>query len=475
MKKKYLFQFKNKQGEYKPTWYVRVIVPPLLQKNLDKQHIVRSLGTRDINIAMEKRHAAVNDIMTLFERTRRDMERGVRKKHRVDPKKFLEAVNILRDELFYPRDVTDKEAMNSDLYMEHIEKELTRKYKRDPKTGHFTDIPPEVESEIARGFSQLQNPNRKTLSETLEEHLEQLRRRTTHQIAATRKARVLRFLEWLGDDPYIDKIERETVSRYLRRNLLKQGYAINTIKCHLGDIRAVFSWAKEQGMLQHKDNPVSGLTGQVKEIARGNREKTLGRWQIWTEDEILAMLPVVLNHQRRELFPMFIIALYSGMRREEIAQTELADIHERHIYLHDGRTESPVRVVPIHPIVNPLIEKLKGERESGYLVQDFIGKPTMDGKRAHHFSDIFSSLKKKTGVTRKGVVFHSLRHTFISASANAGIPAYVIDTITGHATPGMLQHTYAQGMDPDLLANFMQDITHGKKVDKAARDAIKRY
>jgi integrase len=474
MEKKYLFRYRNKQGQHKPTWYVRLVVPPTLRKSIGKQHIVISLKTRDINIAREKRHAIVNEIRALFERTRRDLEKGTKQQYRVDPKKFLEAAKTLHEGLLYlSGDNAEGRGLENNLFSDYIEQHLAKRYRRDPETGHFIDVPPEIESEIARGFSILQRSNRKSFGETIELHLETLRQHTTYQTIATRKARVLRFLHWLGDDPFIDTIERETINSYLREDLMKQDYSISTIKCHLSDIRAVFSWAVENGMIQHKDNPVSGLTRQMVETPRRKKEKSSRKLQIWTEDELLKILSAAADHRRPEMLSVFVIALYSGMRREEIAQTELVNIDDTSIYLPGRKAINSIKYVPIHPIKKPLIDKLKGQRESGYLIKNFIGKPTMDGKRAHHFSETFSKLKKSSGITRKGVVFHSLRHTFYHAAMNSGLPAYAIDAITGRVAPNTSPYTYSQNVDLKTLNDYMQIITHGKKVDRAVKAAIK--
>ena len=48
------------------------------------------------------------------------------------------------------------------------------------------------------------------------------------------------------------------------------------------------------------------------------------------------------------------------------------------------------------------------------------------------------------GRSRKSVVasFHSLRHTFVSLSANAGVPLPVVQSIVGHCSSAMTRHYY---------------------------------
>ena len=48
------------------------------------------------------------------------------------------------------------------------------------------------------------------------------------------------------------------------------------------------------------------------------------------------------------------------------------------------------------------------------------------------------------GRSRRSVLasFHSLRHTFVSLSANAGVPLPVVQSIVGHCSTAMTRHYY---------------------------------
>ena len=54
-----------------------------------------------------------------------------------------------------------------------------------------------------------------------------------------------------------------------------------------------------------------------------------------------------------------------------------------------------------------------------------------------------STAEKTSGkYNRVDVGFHSLRHTFVSISANAGIPLAFVQAIVGHSNPAMTAHYY---------------------------------
>ena len=56
---------------------------------------------------------------------------------------------------------------------------------------------------------------------------------------------------------------------------------------------------------------------------------------------------------------------------------------------------------------------------------------------------------RMAGRSRRSVVasFHSLRHTFVSLSANAGVPLAAVQAIVGHTSTAMTRHYYHENED----------------------------
>lgn len=42
--------------------------------------------------------------------------------------------------------------------------------------------------------------------------------------------------------------------------------------------------------------------------------------------------------------------------------------------------------------------------------------------------------------------FHSLRHTFVSFAANAGVPLHIVQSIVGHESTAMTRHYYHENI-----------------------------
>ena len=57
--------------------------------------------------------------------------------------------------------------------------------------------------------------------------------------------------------------------------------------------------------------------------------------------------------------------------------------------------------------------------------------------------------RNKDGTPRKAVDvgFHSLRHTYVSLCANAGVPLAVVQSIVGHTSPAMTRHYFHESDD----------------------------
>lgn len=89
--------------------------------------------------------------------------------------------------------------------------------------------------------------------------------------------------------------------------------------------------------------------------------------------------------------------------------------------------------------VNPTVAELYLNRK--WMVSDGL-------RRLFKAANISMSMRLE-GRSRKSVIasFHSLRHTFVSLSANAGVPLPVVQSIVGHCSTAMTRHYYHENED----------------------------
>ncbi len=100
-----------------------------------------------------------------------------------------------------------------------------------------------------------------------------------------------------------------------------------------------------------------------------------------------------------------------------------------------GRQAEIIRVGPVLPMVSEMYQRNRW-RVSQQLTRIFKA------------ASITTSIKiegRKHRTPEAG--FHSLRHTFVSFAANAGVPLHIVQSIVGHESTAMTRHYYHENID----------------------------
>ncbi len=138
-----------------------------------------------------------------------------------------------------------------------------------------------------------------------------------------------------------------------------------------------------------------------------------------------------------EWFSWFMrIAVYTGARRSEIAALRSGDFKfcrdtQRHyMVIHKGKTDAARRVVPKH---SRLIEQglLAWVDEAGDLL--FPVAATTPNRVTENFASLLDESMNDIG---ERIVFHSVRHTFITKARATGLNTALIQQIVGHEKTG---------------------------------------
>ena len=180
----------------------------------------------------------------------------------------------------------------------------------------------------------------------------------------------------------------------------------------------------------------------------------------------------VVSHSRRELTVdelarvcgsvtgemrlLFAVGIYTGLRLGDCALLEWGaiDLARNRIMTIPRKTArhangKPV-VIPLHPTLAAMLAEIPPDARAGYLVPelaDMYGRePSLLTNRIQRiFRDCGIKTQVEQGEGRKALTevgFHSLRHTFVSLSANAGAPLAVVQAIVGHSNPAMTRHYF---------------------------------
>lgn len=156
---------------------------------------------------------------------------------------------------------------------------------------------------------------------------------------------------------------------------------------------------------------------------------------------------------------MILIGIYSGWRPQELAILKVADIDlEAGTMLGGLKTDAGKnRIVPIHPLIKPLIEKRMKEAtvmQSEFLFNDANGQQgthmTYDKYRKR-----FEKVMKYLKLTHRP---HETRHTFITKAKACDVDEYILKLIVGHSIVDITEKVYTHRTIDQLRAE-MEKIT----------------
>lgn len=156
-----------------------------------------------------------------------------------------------------------------------------------------------------------------------------------------------------------------------------------------------------------------------------------------------------------EMRLLFAVGIYTGLRLGDCAMLEWGaiDLARNRIMTIPRKTArhahgKPV-LIPLHPTLAAMLAEIPPKERKGYLVPELAAMYEHDSANlSFHIQAIFKNAGIRTQTTADGerakvdVGFHSLRHSFVSMSANAGAPLAVVQAIVGHSNPAMTRHYY---------------------------------
>ncbi|MEP3895695.1 MAG: site-specific integrase [Litorimonas sp.] len=182
---------------------------------------------------------------------------------------------------------------------------------------------------------------------------------------------------------------------------------------------------------------------------------------------------------RKARFWVPLVALYSGLRMQEVLQLETSDIRQvgdvRYMSVNDIvsaeaakvghkkrlKTRNSVRDVPVHPELEKLGFLKHVSKAKGALVF-----PELEGGAAEKLSDNFSkkfrSFLRPTGVwVSRRKVFHSFRGTFNDALRDGEVPKDIREELLGWGDQHSMDRKYGKGAKLSKLQAHVQRVSYG--------------
>jgi integrase len=166
-----------------------------------------------------------------------------------------------------------------------------------------------------------------------------------------------------------------------------------------------------------------------------------------------------------ELRVLFAIGIYTGLRLGDAVRLGWGnvDMVKKVISLVPHKTaRTGARVyIPLHPVLAQVLAE-DGGKHMGRIIPGLAALYDKDESTlSKKIQAVFAGCGITTNGTKEGrslasvdVGFHSLRHTYVSMCANAGVPLSVVQAIVGHGNPAMTEH-YVH-----VSQNALQSVLH---------------
>ncbi|MHC8325435.1 tyrosine-type recombinase/integrase [Pseudomonas sp. LB1P83] len=163
-------------------------------------------------------------------------------------------------------------------------------------------------------------------------------------------------------------------------------------------------------------------------------------------EDISKLHGAALTEGHSTLADLILLGTYTGARIEELCQLKAEHVIEpdgvKSFDIVDSKTAAGIRVVPIHPALSALVDRLVEQSKGGYLVPS--SSKNKYGIRSDALSKAFGRLKTTHGYGSQQV-FHSIRKTAITQLVRASVQGPLIAELVGHETGSVTFDVYSQG------------------------------
>jgi integrase len=175
---------------------------------------------------------------------------------------------------------------------------------------------------------------------------------------------------------------------------------------------------------------------------------------------------------QKDAVPMVRLAAlmaFTGARPQELCDVRADAVDGRMIRIDDSKTANGIRLVPIHPTIAPLVQRLKAESSDGYLLCNLTSK---EGDRYRALGKNLQRLVRNLFKDESRVPY-SLRRTVVTQLEAAGTTAWVQDAIIGHEVDETTERrklstretNYLDDPGFDRKAAALAVVTYGEEVE----------
>lgn len=235
----------------------------------------------------------------------------------------------------------------------------------------------------------------------------------------------------------------------------ERGLSDATINRHMATLKELWAWAQERDYCTG-NNPFGGFHKRLQE---GKNVKGYLPWEPEELERLFNPPP-----RRSELTELMLVAMFSGMRLDEIASLTWDKIRGadgvNYIQVEDAKTSAGNRKVPLHPALSWLNERAAGQESKSGRIWPTFNEEGPGKKAGADAGKEFSRLKQAKGFKDRRKVFHSFRNNVVGQLEEAGVPLAEIAQLVGHERPFTSSKYNKAGVSLRKLLKALEKVTY---------------
>ena len=251
----------------------------------------------------------------------------------------------------------------------------------------------------------------------------------------------------------INSYTRDSYINY-RNKLNKLGYSPKSINDRMNLLSSLLKWGVRNGFVER--NHAEGLQVKLDKSADEQRK-------VYDPDDLKRVIDNLPRSNKSPwMFWIPLIAMYTGMRREEICQLRAKDIEQINgvwcfKIVGDSqagltvKTSFSSRIVPVHPyLVDQGFLTYLANQESDANLWGFKKYKNLweYGKK---FGNWFSTFNREYVTQDPLKCFHSFRHTVANTLKQRGVQESLIAELLGHKNDSITTGRYGKKYQPTIL------------------------
>lgn len=264
------------------------------------------------------------------------------------------------------------------------------------------------------------------------------------------------WLSHVGIAPTIEAVSKAVAGRYVTEGLIGAGVNRLTANRKISTASSYWTWLGKRTALE-----VNPWRGQSLAKGAANRSGEQ-RKRPFTEAEAATLLA---GEADGELADAMRIAALSGMRLEEIYRLTVADCADGWFRVRVAKTQAGTRRVPIHSALTAVVAGRTERKATGAFLFPEPGEVKLGRERSMAASKRFGHYRKRLNVDatiegqrQSAIDFHSWRRRFVSLARDAGIDRATVAAVVGHEAGNVTDDVYRSGSAADLLRACVEAV-----------------